>query len=214
MSPDQISAKLRASLEGQLSDPRGRIHVETLLSALGAMAGFGCQIAVREAVKAGQLNPESALVEVTTNDGGTYYFGDQINQPLLEAPISVWKLIAGAAQHAGARELPDIIEIVRHVSATVGGAGFGVLRVDEKNQPHEAPIDALKTHWRTSYALIRSLSGDPIMTGWYFAGAAQTVIADAKDVIEPALACRIVMEAAVAMSKVDPRAISFDLNAP
>ena len=83
MSPDQISAKLRASLEGQLSDPRGRIHVETLLSALGAMAGFGCQIAVREAVKAGQLNPESALVEVTTNDGGTYYFGDQINQPLL-----------------------------------------------------------------------------------------------------------------------------------
>jgi len=49
------------------------------------------------------------------------------------------------------------------------------------------------------------------MTGWYFAGAAQTVIIDAKEVIDPALAYRIVMEAAVAMSKVDPRAIGFEI---
>ncbi|RYG22507.1 MAG: hypothetical protein EON93_25060, partial [Burkholderiales bacterium] len=171
MSPDQISAKLREHLEAQLSDPQGRVHVETMLSALGALAGFGCQAAVREAVKAGRINPKGALVEVTTNDGGTYYFGDQINQPLLEAQISVWKLIAGAAQHAGAKDLPDIIEIVRHVSATVGGGGFGVLRVDPKNQPHEAPIDALKKHWQGCYALITSLPRDPLMTGWYFAGA-------------------------------------------
>lgn len=213
MTPDQISAQLRANLEAQLSDAKGRVHVETMLSALGALAGFGCQMAVRAAVKAGRLNPDGALVEVTTNDGGTYYFGDQINQPLLEAPISVWKLIAGAAQHAGARELPDIIEIVKHVSATVGGGGFGVLTVDTKNQPHEAPIEALKTHWQSAYTLIRSLSGDPIMTGWYFAGAAQSVIVDVRQVIDPALSCRIVMEAAVAMSKVDPRAIGFDPDA-
>lgn len=213
MSPDQISAKLRASLEEQLSDPKGRVHVETMLSALGAMAGFGCQIAVRAAMKAGRINPDGALVEVTTHDGEIYYYGDQINQPLLEAPISVWKLIAGAAQHAGAGELPDIIEIAKHVSATVGGGGFGVLTVDAKNQPHEAPMEALKTYWQPSYALIESLSGDPIMTGWYFAGAAQGVIVDARQVIDPALSCRIVMEAAVAMSKVDPRAIGFDPDA-
>lgn len=213
MTPDQISAKLREHLEAQLSDPQGHVHVETMLSALGAMAGFGCQIAVREALKAGRINPDGALVEVTTNDGGTYYFGDQINQPLLEAPISVWKLIAGAAQHAGARELHDIIEIVKHVSATVGGGGFGVLRVDAKHQPHEAPIEALKKHWQRCYALIRSLPRDPLMTGWYFSCAAQSVILDARQVIDPALSYRIVMEAAVAMSKVDPRAIGFDPNA-
>ena len=211
MTPDQISAKLRDHLEDQLSDPQGRVHVETMLSALGALAGFGCQIAVREAIKAGRLNPEGALVEVTTNDGATYYFGDQLNQPLLEAPISVWKLIAGGAQHAGAQELHDIIEIVTHVSATVGSPEFGVLRVDASHQPHEAPIDALKKHWASSYELARSLDADPIMTGWYFAGAAQTVIIDAKEVIDPALAYRIVMEAAVAMSKVDPRAIGFEI---
>lgn len=211
MSPDQISAQLRAHLEERLSDPQGRVHVETMLSALGAMAGFGCQVAVREAMNAGRISPEGALVEVTTNDGGTYYFGDQINQPLLEAPISVWKLVAGAAQHAGAQELPDIIEIVKHVSATVGGGGFGVLTVDAKNQPHEAPIDALKHHWPSCHALITSLPRDPLMTGWYFAGAAQSVIVDARQVIEPALACRIVMEAAVAMSKIDPRAIGFEI---
>lgn len=211
MSPDQISAKLRALLEGKLSDGQGRVHVETLLSAMGALAGFGCQVAVREAVKAGRINPNGALVEVTTNDGGTYYFGDQVNQPLLEAPISVWKLVAGAAQHAGGRELPDIIAIVKHVSATVGSGGFGVLTVDAKHQPHEAPIEALKTYWQPAYALITSLPHDPLMTGWYFAGAAQGVIVDARQVIDPALACRIVMESAVAMSKVDPRVIGFEI---
>lgn len=79
--------------------------------------------------------------------------------------------------------------------------------MDAKNQPHEAPIEALKTYWPSSHALIRSLNGDPIMLGWFFAGAAQGVIVDARQVIDPALSCRIVMEAAVAMSKVDPRAI-------
>lgn len=211
MSPDQISARLRESLEARLRDAQGRVHVETMLSALGAMAGFGCQIAVREAVKAGQISSEGALVEVTTKDGGTYYFGDQLNQPLLEAPINVWKLIAGGAQHAGATELHDVIEIVKHVSATVGGPEFGVLRVDAKHQPHEAPIEALKKHWQPCWTLIRSLGADPIMTGWYFAGAAQTVIIDAKEVIDPVLSYRIVMEAAVAMAKVDPRVIGAEI---
>lgn len=210
MSPDQISVKVRESLEAQLSDPQGRVHVETILSSLGAMAGFGCQIAVREAVKAGQLNPQGALIEVTTRDGGTYYFGEQLNQPLLEAPINVWKLIVGGAQHAGAKDLHDIVEIVTHVTNSLGGPEFGVLRVDAKHQPHEAPIDALKKYWRSSYALIQSLGGDPIMTGWYFAGAAQMIIIEAKEVIDPALAYRIVMEAAVAMAKVDPHAIGVD----
>ena len=86
-----------------------------------------------------------------------------------------------------------------------------MLRVDASHQPHEAPIDALKKHWAPSYELARLLGADPIMTGWYFAGAAQTVIIDAKEVIDPALAYRIVMEAAVAMSKVDPRAIGFEI---
>ena len=44
-------------------------------------------------------------------------------------------------------------------------------------------------------------------------GITTGVIVDAKRVIAPALAYRIVMEAAVAMSKVDPRVIGFDLDA-
>ena len=209
-TPDAISARLLAMFETAYADEQGRVHVETLLSALGACAGFGCQVAVREAIKAGRLDPKGALMVVETEDGGTYFFGDQINQPLLEAPVSVWRLIAGAAQHAGATEIPDIIEIVRHVTSSIGGDQFGVLRAPPQNQPHQPMLKALQGSWRTAYATILAMEGDPIMTGWYFAGAAQRVIVQARDIIDPALAYRIVMESAVMMAKVDPKLVGHD----
>lgn len=209
-TPGAISGRLLAMFETAYADEQGRVHVETLLSALGACAGFGCQIAVREAIKAGRIDPRGALMVVETDDGGTYFFGDQINQPLLEAPVSVWRLIAGAAQHAGAKELPDIIEIVTYVTKSIGGGQFGVLRAPPQNQPHQPTLKALQGSWRTAYAAILAMEGEPIMTGWYFAGAAQRVIVQAKDVIDPALACSIVMESAVMMAKVDPKLVGYD----
>lgn len=209
-TPDAISARLLDMFENAYADEQGRVHVETLLSALGACAGFGCQIAVREAIKAGRLDPKGALVMVETQDGGTYFFGDQINQPLLEAPVSVWRLIAGAAQHAGAKEIPDIIEIVTYVTKSIGGGEFGVLRAPPQNQPHLPALKALQGSWRTAYATIWAMEGEPIMTGWYFAGAAQRVIVQAKDIIDPALAFSIVMESAVMMAKVDPKLVGYD----
>lgn len=213
LGPDQISEQLYDMFLAAYADERG-IHVETMLAGLGAMAGFGCQMAVREAIRLGDLEPTGALVVVETKDGGTYYFGDQLNQPLLEAPISVWKLVAGAAEQAGATVAPDIMDIVRNVSATVGGDKFGEVRVEWKHQPHVSPLDALKRFWRDAYAFVQQSGGDPMMTGWLFAGAAQRLIIRAKDAIDPFLACFIVMEAAVAMSKIDPKVIGFDPDRP
>ena len=65
-TPGAISGRLLAMFETAYADEQGRVHVETLLSALGACAGFGCQIAVREAIKAGRIDPRGALMVVET----------------------------------------------------------------------------------------------------------------------------------------------------
>ncbi len=195
----------------KLQDGRQAIHVETLLSSLGAMAGFGCQIAVREGlVKTGAVPLERAFVVVRTTHGSKYFMGDLLNQPLLEAPVSVWAFVAGALKQVGALE-PDLKAIVRHVMTTLGGPNFGRLSVAREHQPHEQPLQSLTKQWAAAYKLVQSQLGNPLFTGWYFAHAAQMLIVEAKDVIDPTLAAQIVMESAIAMAKVDPQSIGFEV---
>ncbi len=180
----------------------GELHAPTLLSALGACAGFGCQMAVRAGVREGKIPAKGAFVVATTKDGENYYLGDQINQPLLEARISVWGLVGAAAQKAGATTLPDIHDIVRHVVGRIGWPEFGTLRVAAADQPFEKPIESLKRLWAPSQA--RLAGADPLFQGWHFAYAAQLFILQTK-VIDPKIEAQIVMESAVAMSMIDPK---------
>ncbi len=207
--PDVLAAELLAGLERVYTSERG-INAESLMCALGALAGFGCQAAVRAMVTAGQI-PEAGAFVVAETAQGPFYFGDQLNQPLLEAPMSVWHQVAGAAQKAGAVELPDIGDIAAFVAGSVGGPDFGRLRVADEHQPQQTPIEALRAQWPAAYAHIRARHGDPAFTGWYFAGAAAQVLPQMKAVLEPGLAARIVMEAAVAMAKADPQRNGLDI---
>jgi len=213
--PDAVARGLLAAFEDaythKRSNGRPGIHIETLLSALGAMAGFGCQIAVREVlVKSGRMPLESAFVIVRGVNGARYFMGDYLNQPLLQARISVWSLVAGAVHHTGA-PLPDINEIVHRVVASVGSSDFGTLSVPADHQPAEQPIDTLKKQWAICYKVLSELNADPFFTGWYFALAAQMLILKGKTVIDPTLAGQIVMESAVSMAKIDPKSIGFDI---
>ena len=83
MAPDFIAGNFLAMFKEAYTRPRPTgepgIHVETLVAVLGAMAGFGCQVAVREAIVGrGKMPLRQALLEVKTKDGGTYYVGDQL----------------------------------------------------------------------------------------------------------------------------------------
>ncbi len=214
-APDILAHGMLLAFEDAYTHPlsggRKGIHIETLLSALGAMAGFGCQIAVREVlVKTGRMPLESAFVVVRGVDGARYFMGDQLNQPLLQSRVSVWSLVAGAVQHTGA-PLPDINDIVRRTVSSVGSRDFGTLSVHADHQPGERPIDTLKRQWAGAYKALKVLDADPFFTGWYFALAAQMLILKGRTIIDPTLAGQIVMEAAVAMAKIDPKAIGFEL---
>jgi hypothetical protein len=73
--------------------------------------------------------------------------------------------------------------------------------------PQKMPRAALEENWRVVRAEFDASRRDP--AGWPFdvAAAAQWQMATGRDTIDLPLAARIVMEAAIPMSKVDPRTI-------
>lgn len=186
-------------------DERG-LHVETVLSALGAFAGYGCQAAIREGLVAkGEITEDEAFLVVKTVDGETFYFGEFLNEPLLSTEkdrVSVYGLVASAALSAGAQELPNIEDIAAHAAKTVGHDNFGIPRLIPAHMPHELPIESLKKHWENLQAILEAYCPDPLFWGWEFASLARSFIVEGKDVINPAIAALVVMEAAIPMSKV------------
>ncbi len=197
---------------GEITESNQGIHIETALTALGALAGFSAQMAIREFfIKAGKISEEQAFQIAKTNDGQTFYVDDWLNEPLVatqKGAVSIWGFVAGAAEHLGAKTLPDPNEIFRHVVSSIGGEGFGVPRLPAKNMPHASPIELLNRFWNPirNYLVVNvdNPGAWPLTIGL----ASQKAMVRAKAVIDPALAARIVMEAAVPMSKIDPARIS------
>jgi hypothetical protein len=136
-------------------------------------------------------------------DGKNYYFGDALNRPLAESQWSIWALCAGAAQHMGCTELPDINDIFRHVSETVGGERFGVPRVAEAHQPNDLPINLVRTIWPNTLPFVAEFCDRPVQWPVLLGIAIQQAMYLGKGIIDPGLAVSIVMESAVPMSKVD-----------
>ena len=194
-----------------LEDGRRSVHIETMLCALGAMAGFGCQVSVYEGLVAGGLiSARDAFLIVKTNDGGTYLFGDHLNSSLVDGTKSVWGYVGGALQSLG-QPLIDMHEIADFVTRSVGSPSFGTLRVSAEHQPILSPIEGLKGYWSYFYKMLQLENGDPMLTGVYFGIAAHLFIIEAKDILSPEIAARIVMESAIAMSKIDPKLIVLEI---
>ena len=81
------------------------VHIESLLTILGALAGFSCQMAIRR--ECGLRGSKPPFVEVKGQDGQTFYFGDELNGPLAQERHAIWSLSAGMAHQLGAG-LPDV----------------------------------------------------------------------------------------------------------
>ncbi|WP_157572762.1 hypothetical protein [Nevskia soli] len=192
---------LRLLLVGMKSE-RG-VHIESLLCALGALAGYACQANLRTQATAKGMNPDAPFQVVATKDGKKYYFGDPLNKTLAEGHLSVWSLVAGAAKRAGAQTLPDLKEIFARTSATLGSPQWGQLKYPEGHAAGDAPINYLKTLWPKLLPIVTKLAGQPMLWPTVYAFAIQETIQLAKNTIEPGLALLIVMEAAIPMSKVN-----------
>jgi hypothetical protein len=187
-----------------LRDEKG-VHIETLLTILGALAGFSCQMSIREELtqQSGERLTNQPFLVVSGADGKNYYFGDALNRPLAESQWSIWALSVGAAQHMGSSALPDINDIFRHVSETVGSDRFGIPRVPESHQASDLPINFVKMNWPKMLPLVAEFCDRPAQWPVLLGIAIQQALYLGKGIIDPSLAVSIVMESAVPMSKID-----------
>ncbi|HEX6638494.1 MAG TPA: hypothetical protein VF033_12630, partial [Steroidobacteraceae bacterium] len=184
-----------------LKDTRG-IHLESLFCALGALAGRACQESVRARALAEGKPGDAFFTVAETSDGGRFYFGDALNQPLAEDRVSVWSLVAGAAAHDGAGRLPDLAEIFRHNAAVLGTAQFGVPRLPAEHPVHELPLDYARRLWPEARRVLAELAGEPRTWPVAMGLAIQEVMAQTRGQVSPAMVARIVMESAIPVSKI------------
>jgi len=190
-----------------LKSERG-VHAESLLTALGALAGYSCQASVRAAATARGLPETKLLMTIETTNGQKFFYGEASNVALAQAPDSVWAFAAGAAQQAGCASLPDVKAIFEHVAKSLGGPEFGVPRIPAGHAPAESPLGFLRTLWPVLLPLVRKFCPDPIRWPALYGIALQNAIMAARHTLDPHLALTIAMESAVPMSKVDLAATS------
>jgi hypothetical protein len=184
-----------------LRDQRG-IHLESLFCALGALAGRACQESVRARALA-EGRPADALFEIVTTSGGqAYYFGDALNQPLAEDRVSLWSLVAGAAAHDGARQLPDLNDIFAHNARVLGGEQFGVPRLPPEHPVQGRPIDYASKLWPSVRPVVAEFAGEPRMWPVSIGLAIQELMAQTRGNLPPEIVARIVMESAIPVSKI------------
>ena len=215
---DEITRELIDWLQFELRRGRDLQH-EAVLCALGALAGYAAQQAIREAlVKTGQLTLDQAFAVIETRSGEVFFFGELLNTVIVAQDggrnnsgnganggpghASIWKIVSEGGYDAGAINLPDVIDIIKHCAATVGRDEFGIPRVADAHMPNIQPREAVSRFWP---ATRRKLADkDPMSWPLHLAMAARSLIVSLKHAVRPDIAVQIVMEAAVPMSKIDP----------
>jgi hypothetical protein len=212
---------LREALLAWLKGDQG-IHVETLMVVVGALAGFTAQnAAFRSIGPPGTPAPKGALMMAEAG-GERYFFGDRINGYLVRQPgenrYPLWGYIAAAALQAGMpeSEMPDVPEMFGHIAGTVGTPAFGIPRAPAEHPSQITPRKALEVFWPAVKALLSNTDGPGPTKGtsvaqehWPLVVAlvARQFIVIAKDTLNPRISLCLIMESAIAMSKIDPKTV-------
>ena len=179
------------------------VHAESLLCALGALAGYACQASLRADALAKGLPEQAYLTEVGTRDGKKFFFGDALNKPLAESKLSVWNIAASAARQAGCATPPDLAEIFKHSSQVVGSPQFGVPRLPAGHPTGDLPINYVRMFWPALSPEVGKTCPTPDLWPVAYALAVVHAITVAGPTLDPCVALAIVMESAVPMSKID-----------
>lgn len=181
----------------------GRVHVESLMCAVGALAGYGCQMAARSANVAAGNNELANFAIATTKNGERLFFGDPINKFLAENEMSVWSVAAGGAKALGCTQFPDLGLIFKHVATSAGTDAFGVPRLPVGHPVHALPLDYLRKLWPAFSGMVDRFAPRPEHRPLLFGLAIQNLLSQTKEILEPGVSLQIVMESAIPMSKID-----------
>ena len=224
---------LRENIKKKLTTPRG-VHVETLLTASGAVAGYAAQNALWAlsgltpatipTSKPGQRPGNSEFAAVRVQSGDLFYFGDRLNAYLTGGHTKpdqffLWGFVRGALSRLGvaSNALPDVGMMYSNVSKTVGTERFGFPTVPERHLPHLSADQFIKAAWpfvRRIFVLPSPkgiADSEPLIEERHWPIIASIVASQfmlsTKGHVEPLIGATLVMEAAIAASKIDPRAV-------
>ena len=177
----------------------GEIHPQSLVCAVGSLAGYACQKDVRVIYMKQRGFPEDKIFTVMTDKSGRkVFFGDLLNEPLVNDKYSVWSMIGGAVKQRGG-SLPDVNDIFRYISYVVGGEQFGKARACETGDDMKTYLSQL---WKPLNEIAMQYAEDGELHIVYGIALQRAVYA-AGESMNVTEAARIAMESAVSMSKVD-----------
>jgi hypothetical protein len=198
----------------------GRIHAETYISAVGAIAGYATQRTLFAQIAQSPPGTDVNLHRARMKSGEEYWFGDPLNYMLMpktdaEANRCVWSLAAGGAMSAGIQAVPSLEAMFKHVVSTLGEANEGRSSVPAQHQAHLPARDLLKAVWPTAVMCFTANFPDVKPGGyqvpaapveWWSAIAAWASngsIERVKDVLSADIALTLLMESAIYYSKLD-----------
>lgn len=183
------------------------VRIEDVLGILGATGGFACIVG---ALATAENEPGDAIAVATTADGRKFYFGDRPNKLLLEDRLSLLSLTVGAAlQHDSSIATDMIIDVVKHVAATIGTPSFGIPRLPREHRPGDVPYNCVKHLWPKVRGGLDLYEVSPAKYATSVGFAIQEAIAKGIAVLSPRLAVQIVAEYAVPMARLDPAEFEF-----
>lgn len=199
----------------------GLLHAETFVVALGAVAGFCAQCALHETmIKAGKVKLGKDYHIRVFSDGRKYLFGDVLNDFLIStAPgrLGLWSLVVGAAAREGVpvAELPDLGPIFSVVAESAGTFKFGLIDVRDEHKPHLQPLQALNLVWPLARKCLTGKGlddrdyGQAAFEHWPVIAniVASNSISQMKEVLNPRVAARLIMQSAIIASKVQPTTV-------
>jgi len=206
-----VATRIADWLMREMRDDRG-LHCETLLTAAGAIAGYAIQQSLWESmIKPGRMAIAQVFKVIETGSGEAFFYGDVIDNMLVSPDPkhdSLWRAISATAVAEGGANLPEMASVVRHCNATMGTPQFGLPRLPDEHLPSMAPRTALYQLWRGA-RLFLALS-DPAIWPQHMAQVTHRLMHATRDALPADLALKIVMEAAVPMSRVDPTTVPND----
>jgi hypothetical protein len=180
------------------------VHIQSLVGIVGSLAGYACQASIRrEYIEEKGLTEEDVFTIIEDTSNHRYFFGDALNNLLVENQFSVWSIAAGYANSVDGTTLPDIKEIFEYVTSTVGTDKFGLPRLDERM--HATPIEFVKTFWNSYLPDVERFCASPNEWPILYALAIQECMKKGHEagIIDPRSSLTIAMECAVPMSKID-----------
>ncbi|WP_342114938.1 hypothetical protein [Pseudoduganella sp. OTU4001] len=168
---------------------RGDTRPESLLCALGALAGFACQVSVRTNAYAHGMPQRDHMAE----DLSLLLFGME---------YSVWGLVAGAARHHGCINLPEPAEIWAHVGKSMGTPEFGIPRIPGQHMARDLPADYLRLFWPMLKPVITRYCSNPAHWPIMCSLALQQAIEVGQGRIDAEMAMRMALESALPMARI------------